>query len=188
VLAPFSVLDPAEQGSVLKARLDELYRSKIDLADEVPAIRNGLSGDSWPMLAGQDSHNANIERSTSAPVSARRRPHAVGRTSTTERTSRPDTHVRAMRVPGHTPHTATITDDAGRSLCPDGTDTPATSCCGNGAGDPGVLAENQNPNQQPDSTYDERTDQWTTLHGDGVGLIVYVVVHERQRLIILRLI
>jgi hypothetical protein len=44
------------------------------------------------------------------------------------------------------------------------------------------------PPQQPASAYDERTDQWTTVYGDGAGLIVYAVVRERQRLIILRLI
>jgi hypothetical protein len=46
----------------------------------------------------------------------------------------------------------------------------------------------ENPNEQPVSAYDERTDQWTTVYGDGVGLIVYAVVRERQRLIVLRLI
>jgi hypothetical protein len=46
----------------------------------------------------------------------------------------------------------------------------------------------ENPNQQPVSAYDERSDQWTTVHGDGAGLIVYAVVRERQRVIILRLI
>ena len=44
-----------------------------------------------------------------------------------------------------------------------------------------------NPRQQPRSGYDERTEQWTTTYGDGAGLIVYVV-HDRQRLIILRLV
>ena len=46
----------------------------------------------------------------------------------------------------------------------------------------------ENPHQQPASAYDERTDQWTTVYGDGAGLIVYAVVRERQRLIVLRLI
>lgn len=45
-----------------------------------------------------------------------------------------------------------------------------------------------NPRQQPRSAYDERTDQWTTTYGDGAGLIVYAVVHDRQRVIILRLV
>jgi mRNA-degrading endonuclease RelE of RelBE toxin-antitoxin system len=45
----------------------------------------------------------------------------------------------------------------------------------------------ENPRQSRDS-YDERTDQWTTIYGDGAGLIVYAVVHERQRVIILRLV
>ena len=46
----------------------------------------------------------------------------------------------------------------------------------------------ENPRQQPRSAYDERTDQWTTTYGDGAGLIVYAVVHDRQRVIILRLV
>ncbi len=45
----------------------------------------------------------------------------------------------------------------------------------------------ENPRQQPRSAYDERSDQWTTTYGDGAGLIVYAVVHDRQRVIILRL-
>lgn len=36
--------------------------------------------------------------------------------------------------------------------------------------------------------YDERTDQWTTVYGEGVGLIVYAVVSDQQRVIILRLV
>ena len=43
----------------------------------------------------------------------------------------------------------------------------------------------ENPRQAGDS-YDRLTDQWTTTYGDGAGLIVYAVVHERQRVIILR--
>lgn len=46
----------------------------------------------------------------------------------------------------------------------------------------------ENPRQQPRSAYDERTDQWTTTYGDGAGLILYTVVHDRQRMIILRLV
>lgn len=45
----------------------------------------------------------------------------------------------------------------------------------------------ENP-RQPRDGYDELTDQWTTTYGGGVGLIVYAVVHERQRMIILRLV
>jgi mRNA-degrading endonuclease RelE of RelBE toxin-antitoxin system len=45
----------------------------------------------------------------------------------------------------------------------------------------------ENP-RQPRDHYDEATDQWTTTYGDGAGLIVYAVVHERQRVIILRLV
>ena len=44
------------------------------------------------------------------------------------------------------------------------------------------------PRQQSRCAYDERTDQWTTTYGDGAGLIVYAVVHDRQRVIILRLV
>lgn len=46
----------------------------------------------------------------------------------------------------------------------------------------------ENPRQQPASAYDKATDQWTTTYGVGEGLIVYAVVHDRQRLIILRLV
>ena len=45
----------------------------------------------------------------------------------------------------------------------------------------------ENP-RQPRDSYDQLTDQWTTTYGDGSGLIVYAVVHERQRVIILRLV
>lgn len=46
----------------------------------------------------------------------------------------------------------------------------------------------ENPCQQSYSAYDEATDQWTTTYGGGAGLIVYAVVRDRQRLIILRLV
>ncbi|HEX4249107.1 MAG TPA: hypothetical protein VH008_14690 [Pseudonocardia sp.] len=36
--------------------------------------------------------------------------------------------------------------------------------------------------------YDRRTDQWTTTYGAGAGLLVYAVVHELGRIIILRLV
>jgi hypothetical protein len=39
----------------------------------------------------------------------------------------------------------------------------------------------ENPRQQPHSAYNERTDQWTTTYGDGVGLIIYAVVYDRRR-------
>jgi mRNA-degrading endonuclease RelE of RelBE toxin-antitoxin system len=42
----------------------------------------------------------------------------------------------------------------------------------------------ENP-RQPRDHYDEVTGQWTTTYGGGAGLIVYAVVHERQRVIIL---
>ena len=45
----------------------------------------------------------------------------------------------------------------------------------------------ENP-RQPRDGYDELTDQWTTTYGGGAGLIVYAVVHEPQRVIILRLV
>jgi hypothetical protein len=46
----------------------------------------------------------------------------------------------------------------------------------------------ENPRPGADTDYDHRTDQWTTTYGDGAGLIVYAVVHDRQRVIILRLV
>jgi mRNA-degrading endonuclease RelE of RelBE toxin-antitoxin system len=46
----------------------------------------------------------------------------------------------------------------------------------------------ENPRQQSRCAYDERTDQWIITYGDGAGLIVYAVVHDRQRVIILRLV
>lgn len=39
-----------------------------------------------------------------------------------------------------------------------------------------------------DAGYDEATDQWTTTYGNGAGLILYAVVDERERVIILRLV
>ena len=45
----------------------------------------------------------------------------------------------------------------------------------------------ENP-RQPRDGYDELTDQWTTTYGGGAGLIVYAVVHERERVVILRLV
>lgn len=45
----------------------------------------------------------------------------------------------------------------------------------------------ENP-RQPLGGYDERTDQWITSYGSGAGLVVYAVVHEQQRVIILRLV
>jgi mRNA-degrading endonuclease RelE of RelBE toxin-antitoxin system len=45
----------------------------------------------------------------------------------------------------------------------------------------------ENP-REPRGNYDPLTDQWTTTYGEGTGLIVYAVVHERQRVIILRLV
>lgn len=45
----------------------------------------------------------------------------------------------------------------------------------------------ENPHQAQDS-YDPGSDHWTTTYGGGAGLIVYAVVHPRQRVIILRLV
>lgn len=45
----------------------------------------------------------------------------------------------------------------------------------------------ENP-RLPEAGYDELTDQWTTIYGDGAGLILYAVVHDQQRVIILRLV
>lgn len=40
----------------------------------------------------------------------------------------------------------------------------------------------------PPEAYDARTDQWTTIYGGGIGLILYAVVEEHQRVLILRLV
>lgn len=45
----------------------------------------------------------------------------------------------------------------------------------------------ENP-RTPLGGYDELTDQWTATYGGGAGLIVYAVVHERETVIILRLV
>jgi hypothetical protein len=42
--------------------------------------------------------------------------------------------------------------------------------------------------RNPLGGYDEPTDSWTTIYGDGTGLIIYAVVHSHQRIIILRLV
>lgn len=36
--------------------------------------------------------------------------------------------------------------------------------------------------------YDERTDQWTTTYGDGLGVILYAVVRRPPRVIVLRVV
>lgn len=36
--------------------------------------------------------------------------------------------------------------------------------------------------------YDKPSDQWTTDFGDGAGLIVYAVVHQNVKVIVLRLV
>lgn len=43
------------------------------------------------------------------------------------------------------------------------------------------------PGQRP-ASYDQGTDHWTVEYGDGAGLLVYAVVPQRRRVIILRLI
>lgn len=40
----------------------------------------------------------------------------------------------------------------------------------------------------PSRSYDQPSDQWTTTYGDGTGLIVYAVVPEYRRVLILRII
>jgi len=42
--------------------------------------------------------------------------------------------------------------------------------------------------RQPRDSYDQLTDLWTTTYGEGAGLIVYAVVNEHRRVIILRLV
>jgi len=42
--------------------------------------------------------------------------------------------------------------------------------------------------QGPAQSYDQPSDQWTTTYGDGAGLIVYAVVPEYRRVLILRII
>ncbi len=42
--------------------------------------------------------------------------------------------------------------------------------------------------RQPRSAYDQLTDQWTTTYSGGAGLILFAMVPERQRVIILRLV
>lgn len=46
----------------------------------------------------------------------------------------------------------------------------------------------ENPRLPHAAAYDAPTDQWTTIYGGGIGLIVYAVVHERRQAIILRLV
>ena len=45
----------------------------------------------------------------------------------------------------------------------------------------------ENP-RLPRSAYDASSDQWTATYGGDTGLIVFAAVHERRRLIILRLV
>lgn len=45
----------------------------------------------------------------------------------------------------------------------------------------------ERPEEHPEA-YDSRSDQWTTTYGGGAGLVVYAVVREHQRVLILRLV
>lgn len=40
----------------------------------------------------------------------------------------------------------------------------------------------------PPPAYDPLSDSWTTTYGDGAGLILYAVVHQHRRVLILRLV
>ncbi len=40
----------------------------------------------------------------------------------------------------------------------------------------------------PREAYDARRDRWTATYGDGAGLILYAVVREQRRVLILRLV
>lgn len=40
----------------------------------------------------------------------------------------------------------------------------------------------------PRQAYDAPSDQWTTTYGSGAGLILYAVVREHRRVLILRLV
>lgn len=40
----------------------------------------------------------------------------------------------------------------------------------------------------PKDAYDARTDQWIAGYGDGLGLILFTVVNEHQRVIVLRIV
>lgn len=40
----------------------------------------------------------------------------------------------------------------------------------------------------PPQAYDLSSDQWTTTYGGGAGLILYAIVQEHQRVLILRLV
>ena len=48
-----------------------------------------------------------------------------------------------------------------------------------------ALLDNPSP---ADAGYDASADQWTTIFGSGVGLVLYAVVPTQERVIILRLV
>lgn len=50
-----------------------------------------------------------------------------------------------------------------------------------------VAALLENP-YGPEDAYDPITDQWITTYGDGLGLIVYAIVAEQRRVLMLRLV
>ena len=50
------------------------------------------------------------------------------------------------------------------------------------------VAELLNEPEGSPQAYDPPTDQWTTVYGDGAGLILYAVVHSHRRVLILRLV
>jgi hypothetical protein len=50
------------------------------------------------------------------------------------------------------------------------------------------VAELMEQPEGPRGAYDEPSDQWTTTYGGGAGLMVYAVVVEYRRVLILRLV
>ena len=50
------------------------------------------------------------------------------------------------------------------------------------------VAELLDEPEGPSRAYDPPSDQWTTTYGGGAGLIVYAVVHQHRRVLILRLV
>jgi hypothetical protein len=67
VLAPFTVVAPAEQAGPVKARLDRLHRYKIDLSDRVVVVTDA-SGYWGESTSGEIAH----ARRTGVPVTIRR--------------------------------------------------------------------------------------------------------------------
>ncbi|WP_445185135.1 hypothetical protein ACTXG6_43525 [Pseudonocardia sp. Cha107L01] len=67
VLAPFTVIAPAEQGGTVKAQLDRLHRYKIDLSDRVVVVTDA-SGYWGVSTSGEIAH----ARRAGIPVTIRR--------------------------------------------------------------------------------------------------------------------